>query len=314
MGYHLTSHAAARPRRPRSWREGATNKGAEDPFGNIVKSSGDLKHENTFRFSTKYQDDETGLVYCGFRYYSPKLGRWVNLDPVFEEGGFNLFSYVNSNPINLIDPFGLICCPKSLTVTAWGWITGKTRTPGWPNNDWLTARFIARFELWLYPGGDPADCRIWQRMWGQKKFGSSVHNETYDSWTTDSTPPNSPWWNGTGWMPGLEDVGDRPIDPPRWEETGDGWKSVWYDTPGITKAFRMSLPIGIGLWVVDIGNDQFAVTPYFKFRTSVIDGDLNNPNAPQLVVEWGYSVYIPTYDGNWTLMSNPTDGNSNEGQ
>ena len=28
--------------------------------------------------STKYFDDETGLVYYGLRYYTPELGRWVN--------------------------------------------------------------------------------------------------------------------------------------------------------------------------------------------------------------------------------------------
>ena len=27
-----------------------------------------------FRFSTKYTDDETGLVYCGLVYYSPTFG------------------------------------------------------------------------------------------------------------------------------------------------------------------------------------------------------------------------------------------------
>lgn len=34
-----------------------------------------------FRWSTKYTDNETGLVYYGYRYYSPGMGRWVNRDP-----------------------------------------------------------------------------------------------------------------------------------------------------------------------------------------------------------------------------------------
>ena len=36
--------------------------------------------------STKYFDDETELVYYGYRYYSPELGRWANRDPLGAEG------------------------------------------------------------------------------------------------------------------------------------------------------------------------------------------------------------------------------------
>jgi len=45
---------------------------------------------NPFRFSSKYQDDETDLLYYGLRYYSPSTGRWLNHDPIEEEGGINL--------------------------------------------------------------------------------------------------------------------------------------------------------------------------------------------------------------------------------
>ena len=48
----------------------------------------------------------SGMRYYGFRYYSPELGRWVSRDPVEEEGGVNLFAFVENSPINLIDPLG----------------------------------------------------------------------------------------------------------------------------------------------------------------------------------------------------------------
>lgn len=35
------------------------------------------------------------------------LGRWLNRDPIGEEGGLNLYGYVLNDPINLIDPLGL---------------------------------------------------------------------------------------------------------------------------------------------------------------------------------------------------------------
>jgi RHS repeat-associated protein len=53
-----------------------------DPFGKIIRSTGDTATDNPFRFSTKYTDDETGLVYYGFRYYSAELGRWLSRDPI----------------------------------------------------------------------------------------------------------------------------------------------------------------------------------------------------------------------------------------
>jgi RHS repeat-associated protein len=57
-----------------------------DPYGTVVNRSGALADENVYRFSTKYTDDETGLVYYGYRYYAPDLGRWLNRDPIDDDG------------------------------------------------------------------------------------------------------------------------------------------------------------------------------------------------------------------------------------
>ncbi|MCP4346877.1 MAG: RHS repeat-associated core domain-containing protein, partial [Desulfobacterales bacterium] len=61
-----------------------------DPFGNIIKAEGEYKDSNPYRFSTKYFDAETGLIYYGFRHFSPELGRWINRDPLEELGSMIL--------------------------------------------------------------------------------------------------------------------------------------------------------------------------------------------------------------------------------
>ncbi len=79
---------------------------AYDPFGNISAQSGAMAADFSYRFSTKYTDDETGLVYYGFRYYSPELGRWLNRDPIQERAQINLYSFGPNSPVNGFDVLG----------------------------------------------------------------------------------------------------------------------------------------------------------------------------------------------------------------
>ena len=55
-----------------------------DPFGNMIAQSGTEADDNPFRFSIKSYDEETGLSYYGYRYYSAGLGRWLSRDPMEE--------------------------------------------------------------------------------------------------------------------------------------------------------------------------------------------------------------------------------------
>jgi RHS repeat-associated protein len=77
-----------------------------DAFGNTLRASGAYAASNPFRFSTKYTDTETGLVYYGLRYYSPTLGRFINQDPIEEQGGLNLYGFCGNNGINHWDYLG----------------------------------------------------------------------------------------------------------------------------------------------------------------------------------------------------------------
>jgi len=77
-----------------------------NPYGEILRTTGPLASNNTFRWSTKFWDEESGLVYYGYRYYSPGLGRWVNRDPFAEKGGNNLYGFCYNRPGDFVDTLG----------------------------------------------------------------------------------------------------------------------------------------------------------------------------------------------------------------
>jgi RHS repeat-associated protein len=77
------------------------------PFGGITAKTGDLAASNPFRFSTKRQDEATGLPYYGYRDLYTVWGRWLNRDPIGEEGGMNLYPFLRNAAPNAIDPLGL---------------------------------------------------------------------------------------------------------------------------------------------------------------------------------------------------------------
>ena len=58
--------------------------------------------------SAGYQfDSETGLYCVRFRYYHPKLGTWLQRDPLMYINGMSMYEYCMSRPIIGVDPLGL---------------------------------------------------------------------------------------------------------------------------------------------------------------------------------------------------------------
>lgn len=108
------------------------------PFGEVIRQTGPMAKLNPIRFSTKYDDDESDLLYYGFRYYKPSMGTWLTRDPLEEEGCKNLYAFVYGNPANQVDILGMWpkvgggvvgsiqlsynVCQGNVTLNGWVWV------------------------------------------------------------------------------------------------------------------------------------------------------------------------------------------------
>lgn len=76
------------------------------PYGKGVNGHGAVT-DYPIGFSGQYMDWEPGLVYYGMRHYAPKHGRFINRDPIEEQGGNNLYGFVGNSPYRGWDVLGL---------------------------------------------------------------------------------------------------------------------------------------------------------------------------------------------------------------
>jgi RHS repeat-associated protein len=77
------------------------------PYGELLRRTDTLSVGNPFCFSTKFQDQETDLLYYGYRFYSANQGRWLSRDSLGERGGADLYHFLGNAGIESIDYLGL---------------------------------------------------------------------------------------------------------------------------------------------------------------------------------------------------------------
>ena len=73
------------------------------PYGEAT-ATGDVTQP--FTWSSEYADEELGLIYYNYRHYNSTDGRWINRDPIAEQGGWNLYAFVNNNGMINFDYLG----------------------------------------------------------------------------------------------------------------------------------------------------------------------------------------------------------------
>jgi len=109
--------------------------------------------EADFGFTGHYFHTPSKLHFAVYRAYDADLGRWLNRDPIEEEGGINLYGYVANDPINYFDPDGesaaAIAIPIAEGVGAGvgavavgtGAAIAGTAVGGWLVGEWLDDQF-----------------------------------------------------------------------------------------------------------------------------------------------------------------------------
>ena len=76
------------------------------PFGSVSASENGVVQP--FQWSSEFYDSELDLVYYNYRHYSPSLGRFLSRDPIAEQGGLNLYSFVRNDSYISSDTLGLL--------------------------------------------------------------------------------------------------------------------------------------------------------------------------------------------------------------
>lgn len=210
-----------------------------DSFGSIINDTNPGFHV-PFGFAGGLHDRDTGLVTFGFRDYDPDTGRWTAKDPIgFAGGDVNLYGYCLNDPINSLDPDGLLFGGR---INA-GEYFGEAAALYWatlsinPNNAWYQAAFYDLMgyfaSLWT-PCTSDATFATLSAAWGVAKW---VGRPFWQYYPAENPAYSSPWLSrGWGWKPpytpGPETAQKlalppynpgtavRPVSPSWWQPVG----------------------------------------------------------------------------------------------
>ena len=150
-----------------------------DSFG-MVKSSNNF--QNSYTYTGREWDKDTGLYYYRARYYDPMEGRFISKDPISFQGGINIYAYVDNNSINKIDPLGLAFFAKR-ALAGRSWIDGVSNGNSILDNlniEW------SHEQLFFEDGKEPSNAGFFKTPSGGKvmvnesSFGYHRTSGSYD--------------------------------------------------------------------------------------------------------------------------------------
>jgi RHS repeat-associated protein len=81
----------------------ATAINSYDEYGNP-----DASNIGRFGYTVQIWLADAGVWHYKARAYHPGLGRFMQTDPIGQAGGMNIYAYVGGDPVNMVDPSGLV--------------------------------------------------------------------------------------------------------------------------------------------------------------------------------------------------------------
>jgi RHS repeat-associated protein len=88
------------------------------PYGTAARTS--VIDGTDYEFAGLFAHKNSGLGLASYRAMDQQTGRWLNRDMVRENGGPNLYSYTDAQPIESTDKFGLFHQIEMRETPAWG--------------------------------------------------------------------------------------------------------------------------------------------------------------------------------------------------
>lgn len=191
-----------------------------DAYGQLeVGNRSEIDYD--LRWPGHWYDRETGLHYNRFRYYDPRLGRYLQTDPLGQAGGLNVYAYP-ANPLVAVDVFGLVhrrtrARQRSSSVPGSG---PRKKGPGeWKSrrvfrdgdtglkdhalrhSDLTPPAYLRRGQQniregkMLKGGGAFPDAKYWVRKLGDNEYSLTITDHkgqilSIDTWQNGGTPMN----------------------------------------------------------------------------------------------------------------------------
>ena len=121
-------------------------------FGKIDMISPDCSFSDGY---STYYDDELGMYYLQSRYYDPNTGRFINADDASMLGtsgtvlGYNLFSYCENNPVNILDESGYVGVPWQVKIG----IAAGVASAIWEMGKYIAGHRDQKVTSWAYIKG-----------------------------------------------------------------------------------------------------------------------------------------------------------------
>ncbi|MDE9541208.1 toxin C-terminal domain-containing protein [Xenorhabdus bovienii] len=160
------------------WAQRLTTWGKAEKSQVIASNNPDYHVNCNLRFCGQYEDQESGLYYNRFRYYSPETAQYISADPIGLLGGYNPYGYVY-NPVNFIDPFGLAKCNFAEMAKKLGYTKINERSHGQPI--YMNKKAPNKMK-YITPDVDQHNGGVWKAADSVKNLGSrKTRSGTYDA-------------------------------------------------------------------------------------------------------------------------------------